>query len=238
MMDAQGVIIREDSQWIGPFLSFMEGEAGNWATPYRKEMGNGTTPFNRKWDDVVQAFQGRFSVISIEELACTQLRKICQGKGTAAQYRLRFKQYEKKCGYNNGTLCRFYYAGLNELFKQRLTSSTADTTNLPQLKSVVTQLDLKQQEYDRHHRGERNEHPAQCVQMYPVVDVPMEIDVACVNVAHNGSNKTQLDWLAAMQGRCFNCAGTTHLACNKDRCPANGKNCGYCGGFGHFELEC
>jgi hypothetical protein len=47
-----------------------------------------------------------------------------------------------------------------------------------------------------------------------------------------------LDWLAVMRGRCFNCAGTTHLARNKDRCPANGKNCGYCGGFGHFKLEC
>jgi hypothetical protein len=46
MMDAQDVIIRKDSQWIGLFLSFMEGEAGNWATPYHKEMGNGTTPFN------------------------------------------------------------------------------------------------------------------------------------------------------------------------------------------------
>jgi hypothetical protein len=57
MMDAQGVIvIRKDSQWIGLFLSFMEGEAGNWATLYREEMGNGTTPFNGKWDDVVKAF--------------------------------------------------------------------------------------------------------------------------------------------------------------------------------------
>jgi hypothetical protein len=41
-----------------------------------------------------------------------------------------------------------------------------------------------------------------------------------------------------MHGHCFNCASTTHSACNKDRCPANGKNCGYCGGFGHFELGC
>jgi hypothetical protein len=66
----------------------------------------------------------------------------------------------------------------------------------------------------------------------------MEIDAARVNAARNGSNKTQSDWLAAMRRRCFNCAGTTHLAHNKDRCPANGKSCGYCGGFGHFELGC
>jgi hypothetical protein len=73
---------------------------------------------------------------------------------------------------------------------------------------------------------------------YTVVDVPMEIDAACVNVACNGSNKTQSDWLAAMRGCCLNCTGTTHSARNKDRCPANGKNCGYCGGFGHFKLRC
>jgi hypothetical protein len=96
MMNAQGVITRKDSQWIGSFLSFMEGEAGDWATLYRKEMGNGTTPFNRKWDDTVKAFQESFSIISMEELAHTQLCKVRQGKGTAAQYCLRFKQYEKK----------------------------------------------------------------------------------------------------------------------------------------------
>jgi hypothetical protein len=66
----------------------------------------------------------------------------------------------------------------------------------------------------------------------------MEINAARVNAAHNGSNKTRSDWLAAMRGHCFNCAGTTHSACNKDRCPVNGKNCGYCSGFGHFELGC
>jgi hypothetical protein len=74
--------------------------------------------------------------------------------------------------------------------------------------------------------------------MYLVVDVLMEIDAARVNVARNSSNKMQSDWLAAMHGRCFNCAGTTHSARNKDCCPANGKNCGYCGNFGHFELGC
>jgi hypothetical protein len=66
----------------------------------------------------------------------------------------------------------------------------------------------------------------------------MKIDVARVNAACNGSNKTQSNWLAAMRGRCFNCAGTTHSARDKDQCPANGKNCSYCGGFGHFELGC
>jgi hypothetical protein len=29
MVNAQGIITRKDSQWIGLFLSFMEGEAGN-----------------------------------------------------------------------------------------------------------------------------------------------------------------------------------------------------------------
>jgi hypothetical protein len=119
-----------------------------------------------------------------------------------------------------------------------LTNSTADTITLPQLKSVVAQLNLKQQEYDRHHHGKRDEHPTQRVQTYPVVNVPMEIDAARVNAARNGSNKTQSNWLAAMHGQCFNCTGTTHSACNKDQCPANGKNCGYCSSFGHFELEC
>jgi hypothetical protein len=114
----------------------------------------------------------------------------------------------------------------------------ADTITLPQLKSVVAQLDIKQQEYDRHCRGECDKHPTQCIQTYPVVDVPMEIDAVCVNAARNGSNKTRSDWLAAMRGRCFNCAGTTHLVCDKDHCPANGTNCGYCGGFGPFELGC
>jgi hypothetical protein len=220
----------------------MEGEAGDWATPYREEMGNGTTLFNGKWDDAVKAFQERFLVISVEESARTQLRKVRQGKGTAAQYCSRFEQYKNKyknkCSYNDGTLREFYYAGLNESFKQRLANSTADTTSLPQLKSIVTQLDLKQQKYDRHRRGERNKHPTQRIQTYPVVDVPMEIDAARVNAAHNGSNKTRSDWPAAMRGRCFNCTGTTHSARDKDRCPANGKNCGYCGGFGHFELGC
>jgi hypothetical protein len=238
MVDAQGVITRKGSQWIGLFLSYMEGEAGNWATPYRKEMENGTTPFSGRWDDAVKVFQQRFLVISVKELACTQLRKICQGKGTAAQYCSHFEQYKNKCGYNDGTLRKFYYAGLSKPFKQCLTNSTADTTDLPQLKSVVTQLNLKQQEYDRHRRGKHNEHPTQRIQTYSVVNVPMEIDAACVNAARNGSNKTQSNWLAAMCGHCFNCAGTTHLAHNKDRCPANGKNCGYCGGFGHFELGC
>jgi hypothetical protein len=82
MMNAQGVITRKDSQWIGLFLSFMEREAGNWATPYQEKMGNGMMPFNREWNDAVKAFQERFLVISIEESACTQLRKIRQGKGT------------------------------------------------------------------------------------------------------------------------------------------------------------
>jgi hypothetical protein len=190
MVDAQGVIIRKDSQWIGSFLSFMEGEAGNWATLYREEMGNSTTLSNRKWDDAVKVFQEHFLVISMEESARTQLRKVCQGKGTAAQYCSRFEQYEKKCGYNNGTLRKFYYPGLNESFKQRLTNSTADTTNLPQLKSVVAQLDLKLQEYNRHRHGEHDKHPSQCIQTYPVVNVPMEIDAAHVNAAHNSSNKT------------------------------------------------
>jgi hypothetical protein len=143
-------------------------------------------------------FQECFLVISIEESARTPLRKVCQGKGTAAQYRSRFKQYENKCGYNDRTLRKFYYTGFNELFKQRLTNSTADTTTLPQLKGVVAQLDLKQQEYDRHCRGKHNEHPTQRVQMYPVVDVLMEIDAVCVNAACSGSNKTQSNWLAAM----------------------------------------
>jgi hypothetical protein len=238
MVDTQGVVTRKDSQYIGLFLSFMEGEAGDWATPYRKEMGNGTTLFNGRWNDVVKAFQEHFSVISVEESARTQLRKVCQGKGTGAQYRLRFEQYKNKCGYNDGTLHKFYYAGLNKSFKQRLTNSMADTITLPQLKSVVAQLNIKQQGYNRHRRGKRDEHPTQRVQMYPVVDIPMEIDAARVNAARNNSNKTQSDWLAAMRGRCFNCAGTTHPACNKDRCPANGKNCGYCGGFDHFKLGC
>jgi hypothetical protein len=157
--------------------------------PYREEMGNGTTPFNGRWDDVVKAFQECFLVISVEELARTQLRKVCQGKGMAAQYRSHFEQYKKKCSYNNSTLRKFYYTGLNKSCKQRLTNSTADTTDLPQLKSVVAQLNLKQQEYNRHHRGGHNEHPTQRIQMYPVIYVPMEIDAARVNAAHNSSNK-------------------------------------------------
>jgi hypothetical protein len=238
MVDAQGVVTRKDSQWIGSFLSFMEGEAGDWAMPYCKEMGNGTAPFNGRWNDAVKVFQERFLVISVEELARTQLRKVCQGKGTAAQYRLRFEQYKNKCSYNDGTLRKFYYAGLNKLFKQRLTNSTADIITLPQLKSVVAQLDLKQQEYDKHRRSERDKHSTQRVQTYPVINVLMEIDAAQVNATHNSSNKMRSNWLAAMRGRCFNCASTTHSAHNKDRCPANGKNCGYCGSFSHFKLGC
>jgi hypothetical protein len=95
-------------------------------------------------------------MISMEKSARTQLHKIRQGKGTAAQYCLRFEQYENKCGYNNSTLQEFYYADLSELFKQCLTNSTADTTDLPQLKSVVAQLDLKQQEYNCHHCSKRS----------------------------------------------------------------------------------
>jgi hypothetical protein len=91
MVDAQGVITRKDSQWIDLFLLFIEGEAGDWATPYRKEMGNSTMPFNGRWNDAVKAFQERFSVISMEKLAHTQLRKVCKGKGTTAQYRLCFE---------------------------------------------------------------------------------------------------------------------------------------------------
>jgi hypothetical protein len=216
----------------------MEEEVGGWATPYRKEMGNSTTRFNRKWDDTVKVFQERFSVISVKESAHMQLRKICQGKSTVAQYRFHFEQYENKCGYSNGTLRKFYYAGLNELFKQRLTNSTVHTTNLPQLKNIVAQLNLKQQEYNRHRHGKHNEHPTQCTQTYLVVNVSMEIDAARVNAACNGSNKTRSNWLVAMRGHCFNCAGTTHLVQDKDCCSANGKNCGYCGGFSHLKLGC
>jgi hypothetical protein len=66
----------------------------------------------------------------------------------------------------------------------------------------------------------------------------MEINAARINAARNGSNKTQSDWLLAMHRHCFTCASTTHSALNKDCCPANEKNCGYCGGFGHFKLGC
>jgi hypothetical protein len=177
-------------------------------------------------------------VISIKELACMQLRKICQGNSTAAQYCSRFEQYENKCGYNNGTLREFYYAGLNKSFKQCLINSMADTISLPQLKSVVTQLNLKQQQYNRHRHGKRNGHSTQRTQTYSVVGVSMEIDVAHVNAARNRFNKMWSNWLAAMRGHCFNCTGITHPAQDKDRCPANGKNCGYCGGFNHFELGC
>jgi hypothetical protein len=62
----------------------MEGEVGGWAMPYRKKMGNGKTPLNGKWNNAVEAFQERFSVISVEESTHTQLHKICQGKSTAA----------------------------------------------------------------------------------------------------------------------------------------------------------
>jgi hypothetical protein len=201
-------------------------------------MGNGNMPFNEKWDDAIKAFHKCFSVISMEELARTQLCKIHQGKGTTAQYRSCFKQYEKKCGYNNGTLCERYYAGLSKVFKQCLTNSTVDTTGLGQLKRVIAQLNLQQQEYDCHRCGERNKHSTQHIETYPVVDILIKINAARVNAARNSFNKTCSDWLAAMHGRCFNCAGTTHSAPDKDRCPANGKNCGYYSGFGHFKLGC
>jgi hypothetical protein len=137
----------------------MEGEADGWATPYHKEMGNGKTPFNGKWNDAVKVFQERFSVISVKELACTQLRKIHQSKSTATQYCSHFEQYKNKCGYSDRTLQEFYYAGVNKSFKQCLTNSMADTTDLPQLKSIVAQLNLKQEEYNRHRHGKQDKHP-------------------------------------------------------------------------------
>ena len=41
-----------------------------------------------------------------------------------------------------------------------------------------------------------------------------------------------------MSGKCYCCARTDHTSCDKEKCPAYGKNCSYCGQKNHFETGC
>ena len=154
--DATGNYIRKDARWIGSFLSFMDSEAGDWATPYREMMGDQKVPFNGKWSECEDEFKKRFSVIAVEDAACAELKKVRQGKGTVVQYKAQFEQYADKSKYDPIALRKLFYDGLSEDMKKCLTNNTDSMKTLEELKKVVVSLSEKQLEYDRAKQGLRN----------------------------------------------------------------------------------
>ena len=136
-------------------LSFLDSEAGDWATPYREEFGGGVMPFRGAWSTCVDEFKKRFSVVTVEDAARTELKKTRQGKGTVVQYESRFNQYADKSKYNKIALRELFYEGLSEDMKKRLLNTVEDVTSLDDLKKVALKLDKNQIEYDRSRQGLR-----------------------------------------------------------------------------------
>lgn len=216
-----------NTRWIPAFLSFMDGPARDWATPYLEAHVLGTSPW-KEWEDCARAFKTRFSVISSEETARDKIEHLKQGSQTLPAYAAEFSAVGALTGYNDVDLMRRFRRGLNPHFSEKLAIRGGRYDTLEALIRAANELYQDLYEETRRHGngGPRDSHARY------TSDVPMEVDAM-----RPGSNNARFDWLKSMRGRCYGCGSLAHT---KAACPVvkPGALCGYCSREGHVQAVC
>lgn len=232
---------KEQRRWIASFLSFMDGPAGVWATPFIEDIGNGHIPWQGTWDEARKAFEERFSVVAQGEVAREALKRVRQGTRTIPAYTAEFKQYADRTNYGVTALKEMYYDGLNSDMKDRLIDNSDPQDTYAELVEAVTKIDARIQKRNRQRKNKGSETHEDTRAPYgqgSMETVPMDIDAARMG---GQANAKRDQWTKSLQGKCWGCGSPktrTHFNGSSDECKAKGKNCSHCGGRNHFSTVC
>ncbi|KAG2022266.1 pyranose dehydrogenase [Coprinopsis cinerea AmutBmut pab1-1] len=100
---------RNDRAWISSALSFMQGDAANWASRFlqqivdhdaaeEKDKASKPWPFNGSWPEFTTQFNARFQPADDKEAAQQELDNLAQGRSSVAQFAAKFQEIFARTG--------------------------------------------------------------------------------------------------------------------------------------------
>lgn len=240
--DSVPALKAEYKKKITSAISFLEGDAAVWATPYSELIHESATdsnvayPFDT-WAEFESTFKSRFETTDATADAKDALHRLYQGRSTVGTYAATFKQYGSRTGYSDQDLRDRFYDHLADRIKDALVHTERPTGTLDELMVVAIAIDNRQLQRDREKKPRNNftstpthsgasHAPAPFV---PPARDPMAMDIDA------STGRTPDDYRRAMMGRCYGCGSKEHR-------KAEGRHerdiCGHCGMVGHQEKVC
>lgn len=222
-------------------ISFLEGDAAIWATPFSEAIHASIAPNSIvaypfvAWADFEAAFKNRFETTDATTDAKEMLRRLYQGKSTVGQYAATFKQYSTRTGYSEVDLRDRFYEHLADRIKDALVLTDKSTATLEELIKVSIDIDNRQiQREQEKHKSRTPFTPATARPPGPSTAPfassardPMAMDIDATRSAD--------DYRRAMVGRCYGCGAKEHR-------KADGHHerdvCSHCGLVGHQVQVC
>lgn len=219
-------------------VSFLEGDAAIWATPYTETINQHNAdptiafPFN-SWNMFQQAFKARFETADAEVDAKEALRTLWQGRKSVANYVATFKQYSSRTEYSDKDLRDRLYDHLADRVKDGLVNTTSPMKTFDELVNAAIAVDLRQIQRAKEKGksivddtyGSTNPYPTPYTKRDPNA---MEVDASF-------TRKSTDDYKKFMVGRCYGCGLREHR-------KAEGHHerdiCSHCGMTGHLAPVC
>jgi hypothetical protein len=222
--------LKDGEDWIASALSFMHGEASDWAARFARQIAKAEEegseipfPFGGDWDQFEAELKTRFGSIDEEGEARREIKGMKQGKQSAAQYAQKFQDVGSRTGFSDQDLMERFCVNLNNSIRMHMVSMNLGQGKPKDLSEAVKractiELAIHDPTLSNSGRGSAPD--------------PYAMDI---DATRTGNGKSREEFLQRMRGRCFGCGSADHI---KSNCNWKTEKCRYCARSGHIEKVC
>ena len=243
LRDANGILVPDKidaAKMIKSVLSFLTGEAAEWARPHIETLVQNGIIFDNNWDKFLAAFQAKFEPMDQVLEARQKLKAVKQGTKTFANFLSDWDQWATQTGYSDTDLFVRMKEALNKDFLTRLSYYTPPPSDVATLTKYCKQIDVSVNDLKYSLAASGSSHTSSV----PVTSTgfrdpnAMDIDASRFDEQFNGiprdpdSIKAHLKKL--LQNRCSVCANPDH---RKESHPTDTR-CTHCQKPGHWSKVC
>lgn len=194
--------------------TLLTGKALAWFNPYLERPEKHTETL-RSFDSFMAIFRATFGPVDPAVTAANEIRRLNQGKSSAASYAANFVQLASDLDWNDAALISQFRQGLSGEVKNMLVYHDYPLT-LDQAISLAIRCDqrLLENRLDQRSRPSTSFHPS-AVRMtpppVPVGAVPMDIDVVQVSSRHPPVDEAERQ-RRRENNLCFRCGNPNHIS--------------------------
>lgn len=241
--DANGTIVADSSKWILGALSFMHGDAAEWARPYIEAAAEGRFIFNNSRADFWDAFKKRFEPIDEKAEALNKLQACTQGDRRFAEFFAEFQSLATTTGLSEHDLALRLRNKLSKDYLERLSYQLLPNgrgpTTYQELQNAGFAIDrlkdtLAQDLSARQGRGHASTStaPARAFRDPDAMEIDAVFDDQFKGLTGDAL-KRQMD--RVLRDRCKVCGSKGHRA---DDPRHRDVVCNHCGNKGHYQRLC
>ncbi|KAG2008145.1 hypothetical protein CC2G_013607 [Coprinopsis cinerea AmutBmut pab1-1] len=232
---------RNDRAWISSALSFMQGDAANWASRFlqqivdhdaaeEKDKASKPWPFNGSWPEFTTQFNARFQPADDKEAAQQELDNLAQGRSSVAQFAAKFQEVFARTGLSEEDGMSKFKRKLNR--DDKLWLAMASMVKKPTTLQELVNTCISNEFVMRNAGVDSPRSSGPSTSSTPARD-PYAMDIDATRVGPNGRSRD--DYVAMMRGRCFGCGSRDHIKRDGDHTALR---CTHCQRMGHTAGVC